>query len=80
MALLFITPIGYTPEMVPKSAELLIYLNPLSYFIIGFHEDIVFGQVPSPLVLAGISGLGLARWTTGYWVFCRVRKVFFDYA
>jgi len=79
MMLLVMSPIAYTPEMVPDRVKFVIYLNPLAYFIRGFQDILAFGHLPSNSVLAAIAGLGLASSCVGLWVFRRVKKVFFDY-
>lgn len=79
MLLLIMSPIAYTPDMVPDKLRLIIYLNPLSYFITSFQEIVAFGRIPSMSTLAVIVCLGIASSWSGYWMFHRVKKVFFDY-
>lgn len=79
MMLLVMSPIAYTPEMVPEKVKFVIYLNPLSYFIRGFQDVVAFGHLPSGWTMAAMIGLGLASFGVGYWVFHRVKRVFFDY-
>jgi lipopolysaccharide transport system permease protein len=52
IALLIVSPIGYTPEMAPGAARLLVWLNPLSYFVIGFHDAALYGRLPARGVVA----------------------------
>ena len=73
------SPIAYTPQMVPESVKLILYLNPLSYFVIGFHETIVFGRVPPAPIIAAMVGLALGSFTIGFAIFQRAKRVFFDY-
>ena len=80
MALMIITPIAYTVDMVPPALRAVVYVNPLSYFVFGFHDLIVFGKAPS-FVPAGIMvALALVSCHLGFGVFQRAKKVFFDYA
>lgn len=80
MALLIVSPIAYTPDMVPAAVKLVIYVNPLSYFVIGFHHLIVFGQLPPPYITIATFVLGISSFSLGFWVFQRAKSVFFDYA
>jgi lipopolysaccharide transport system permease protein len=79
MMLLIMSPIAYTPDMVPDRLQLIIYLNPLSYFITGFQEVLAYGRPPSLSLFGTIVCLGLVSSCVGYWVFSRVKKTFFDY-
>lgn len=80
MILLVISPIAYTESMVPGALRLLIYFNPLSYFIIALHDVIVFEQMPSIAIMSSVVGLGVISFGFGFHVFQKAKKVFFDYA
>lgn len=53
--LLFISPIAFTPEMVPASAKLVIQLNPVTYLIGMFREVLLEHQALSLVRLAGFA-------------------------
>lgn len=53
--LLFISPIAFTPDMVPESAKLVIYLNPVTYLIGMFREVLLEHQTLSFMRLAGFA-------------------------
>jgi lipopolysaccharide transport system permease protein len=80
MALLVLSPVAYTPDMVPESLRLVIYLNPLSYFVIGFQDVICYGKWPAAGVLLPASALAVSTFWLGFWFFRRAKFVFFDYA
>ncbi len=40
--LMFMSPIAYTPEMVPAGLQLVVTVNPLSYLIQGYREALLF--------------------------------------
>jgi homopolymeric O-antigen transport system permease protein len=80
MALLVLTPIAYTLDMVPRAVAPLVYANPLSYFVILFHDLLVFGRLPPWPIAAAAAALSLLSFCAGYWAFQRVKLVFFDYA
>jgi lipopolysaccharide transport system permease protein len=79
MALMIVSPIAYTPEMVPSSLKILLLLNPFAYFVIAYQAVVILGQVPSwgnSLVLIGLSG-GL--FILGGYFFSRAKQVLIDY-
>jgi len=80
MALLIVSPIGYTPDMVPAGIAPVVHLNPLSHYVIAFQEIIVFQRAPAPWRFVFILLLGLLSFSVGFWVFQRAKRVFFDYA
>lgn len=80
MALLVVSPIGYTPDMVPRTIAVVVYANPLSYYVTAFQDVIVFGRAPAPYVIGTALILGLLSFAVGFWVFQRAKRVFFDYA
>ena len=79
MALLIVSPIAYTESMVPNTLKLVIYFNPLSYFIMALHDLIVFEQMPSAFIMGGTVALGVISFSFGFYVFQKAKRVFFDY-
>lgn len=75
-----LSPFAFTPEMVPASLKAIIYLNPLSYFVLTFQQLICYGSWPDPINAIGAIGLGLGSFLLGFTVFQRAKHVFFDYA
>jgi homopolymeric O-antigen transport system permease protein len=73
------SPIAYTPQMVPAALKGVIYLNPLSYFVLPFQFLIVRDQMPPVWLSALTAGLGLAFYIGGYWWFRRISRIFADY-
>lgn len=80
MALLILSPFAYTPAMVPPSLKILLYLNPLSYFVFCFQDLLVFGRLPDPMHLGVAALLGLSLFGLGFTFFRKAKHVFFDYA
>ena len=80
MLLFVLSPFAYTPEMVPAALKPIIYLNPLSYFVLTFQQLICYGTWPDPFVAGGAAILGLGSFFAGFSVFQRAKYVFFDYA
>ncbi|EPR37139.1 ABC-2 type transporter [Desulfovibrio sp. X2] len=45
--LLFISPVGYTREMVPPQLRIVLYFNPVYYLVECFREPLLYGHSPS---------------------------------
>lgn len=80
MVIIVLSPFAFTPEMVPASLKLIVYLNPLSYFVLTFQQLICFGTLPDPVPALGSVVLGLGSFFLGFSVFQKAKHVFFDYA
>jgi lipopolysaccharide transport system permease protein len=48
LLLMFVSPIGYSVDMVPSRARLLVYLNPMTYLIDSFRYALI-GLRTSPI-------------------------------
>jgi len=46
-ALFFLTPVIYTPDMIPQKYQFLVTLNPFYYFLDAFRDLLVRGTIPS---------------------------------
>jgi lipopolysaccharide transport system permease protein len=80
MVALIASPIAYTPSMLPPGFSVLIWLNPLSYFVIAFQSLIVFDRFPPPAAAIGCVVLGVGSFTIGSYMFQRTKTAFFDHA
>ncbi len=80
MLLFVLSPFAYTPEMVPTALKMVIYINPMSYFVLTFQQLICYGNLPTPLAAGGAVALGLTAFFAGFRLFQRTKHVFFDYA
>jgi lipopolysaccharide transport system permease protein len=80
MMMYALSPFAYAPDMVPPALKLIVYLNPLSYFVFAFQQVICYGAWPSLMVLAGTIFLGLGGFATGLFLFQRLRSIYLDYA
>lgn len=80
MLLMVITPIAYTPDMIPSSLKFLSYINPLFYFTQTFQYLFVFHSFPPTFILIGLTVISLSLFCTGFWIFEKAKAAFFDMA
>lgn len=77
--LLISSPIAYTPDMLTGAFRILIYANPLSYYVSSFQHVLVLGQVPPAPLLIGGTVIALVFFHLMYGVFDRARSVMLDH-
>lgn len=80
MLMFVLSPFAYTPEMVPGPLKFVLWLNPLSYFVLGFQQVLCYGTVPSIVLVVGVVLLGFGAFMLGFALFQKGKRVFFDYA
>lgn len=75
---LFLHPILYTPEMLPRWGNILFQLSPLSHIIWIYRDILIFGEITHPIswVLAPLSGLIFL--VLGFRIFRHLRHAFGD--
>ena len=79
MLIMILSPFAYTPEMVPAALKPLLYLNPLSYYVLTLQSLICYGEWPPPHIIAVATILSLASFLGGFAVFQKAKQIFFDY-
>ena len=80
MIFMVITPIAYTPDMVPLSLKIICYLNPLFYFTQSLQYLFVFHQWPPTYVILGLIFMSFFSFSVSFWIFQRVKSTFYDMA
>jgi len=80
MMLVVITPIAYTPSMVPEALKVVIYINPLSYFVISFQYLIILDRLPELPIVVPMLVLSVGMFVLGYTTVRRAKGAFYDYA
>jgi lipopolysaccharide transport system permease protein len=53
IVMLIASPIAYTPDMVPASLRMLLYVNPFGYYVMAFQSVLVLGEVPPAEIMIG---------------------------
>lgn len=79
MAVTILSPFAYTPDMVPPKFKLLLYFNPMSYFVLSFQQVVVYGQWPSLMTIGPAAVMSFVAFFGAFWFFNRSKFVFFDY-
>jgi len=78
--LMIMSPIAYTVDMMPASLKILVYANPLSYYLISYQTLILMNDIPPVSFMIAIVTLSFVSFGGGYWMFRKAKEVFFDYA
>ena len=77
--LLVSSPIAYTPDMLTGPFRLLMYLNPLSYYVSSFQHVLVLGTVPPVEILIGSALIALVMFHGMYVVFDKGKAAVLDH-
>jgi lipopolysaccharide transport system permease protein len=77
--LMWVSPIGFTPDMVPANLAAVLYLNPITYLLELYRDSILFGRLPSIRTAAAFAGMAFASFAIGAAFFRRFRSVLLDY-
>lgn len=78
--LMVITPIAYTPPMVPDGLKAIIYVNPLAYFVMSIQYIVVLDRLPAPSIYIPMILISLTTFAAGYTLVRRAKSAFYDYA
>jgi len=80
MMLMIITPIAYTPDMIPEGMQTLMLFNPLYYFVTCYQYIIILDRIPPADTLIIGALVATFFFALGYSVFHRSKQVFYDFA
>lgn len=80
MLLLIVTPIAYTPDMVPAQLRWITLCNPLAYFVTAYQSLIVLDRPPPASVALGMVAFTLASMALGHAAARAARRSFYDLA
>jgi len=79
-ALMIVSPIAFAPQAAPGPLRLLVYLNPLSYYILTCQSLAVSGTLPSIKIVAIMLALSFGAFFVGFRLFQRGKLAFWDHA
>lgn len=77
--LLISSPIAYTPDMLSGAFRIMMYANPLSYYVSSFQQVLVLGKVPPAEILIGGTVIALVSFHAMYAVFDKGKMVVLDH-
>ncbi|MGB3742374.1 MAG: ABC transporter permease [Castellaniella sp.] len=78
IALLVVTPIAYTPDMIPAAIKPLLYLNPLYYYVSANQHLILMNSLPPTFEIIAGASISIIMLFLGLWVFRRARMAMMD--
>jgi lipopolysaccharide transport system permease protein len=78
MFLLIVSPISYTPAMIPNNLKLIMYLNPITYYIIPL-QQVFQGSAPSDVMMMAMVTISFTCFVLGYFIFCKTKAVVMDH-
>lgn len=77
MLMFWLTPVVYDAHALPRAvADVLLYLNPMASFTIGYQDALLLGKCPSAKVLAIAAFYSMAALAAGTAVFARHKNHF----
>lgn len=77
--LMWVSPIGFTPEMVPPALGAVLYLNPVYYLLEMYRDSILVGRLPPASHVAAFVGIAVTTFAIGATFFRAFRGALLDY-
>jgi lipopolysaccharide transport system permease protein len=77
--LMFLSPIGFKPDMLPKGYGWVLYSNPIYYMTEMYRDSMLNGRWPSPSVATGYVVMCVGTFALGSAFFERFKGVLTDY-
>ena len=77
--LMWLSPIGFTPEMVPERFRIVIYLNPVSYMIEAYRATILDGRVSNVSMIVAYGGGSFLTFALGATLFRAFKGTLVDF-
>lgn len=80
MMLMFLTPIAYTPQMMPEGLNFIISVNPAAYYVMSFQYLIMLDRLPPISMVIGMFAISIVTFIVGFALCRRVKGSFYDFA
>lgn len=77
--LMFVSPIGFRPDMVPEALRLTLYFNPVFYLAETYRASLIRGYPVSWPTVAAYAGICIVTFIAGNRFFRRFKNVLVDY-
>lgn len=71
---MFVTPIFFSPDLVPAQFRWVVTINPMAHAVNMFRDALFLGQFPDPFPLAITCGMTVFAWLAGYPFFRRTLR------
>lgn len=79
LMLFYLTPIFYQVQNIPEPYRKIVLLSPISAMIMGYHDILFYGTVPSPWSIAYVFAFGLVVLAAGHAYFHHHRESLGEY-
>ena len=79
MMIMILSPIAYTPEMVPASLKPILIVNPMAYFVVAYQKTLILGRLPGIWNMLVLIIFSVGLFGVGGYFFARAKHVFIDY-
>jgi lipopolysaccharide transport system permease protein len=79
MLMMFLSPIGFKADMLPKGYDILVWANPISYLLDAHRFVLLSNHATSGTVLAAYAGISVVFFVLGATFFQRFKGVLVDY-
>jgi lipopolysaccharide transport system permease protein len=77
--LILASPIAYTADMIPKQLKLIVYLNPVAYYIMGYQDLWVRGKLPGLAEWIVMTIVSVGAFLMGGILFMRLKNKMIDF-
>lgn len=77
--LMWVSPIGFTPDMVPKELAAVLYVNPVYYLVEMYRDCLLFGTLPPLFDAAVFTLMAVVLFAIGSTFFRAFRGILLDY-
>lgn len=78
MAWMYLTPILYTPEMIPEEYKQLEYLNPMTAVITAYRDILFYKKIPRMQTMTEALVVGITSLALGVLLFRKLKKGFVE--
>lgn len=78
MALMYMTPIMYSIDMVPEKLRIIFLINPMASIIEAYHQILYFKTAPQVSTLTSAAIWGLGSLVVGIFVFEKMQRTFVE--
>lgn len=79
LLLMFVSPIGFKPDMVPTALQFMIWLNPVYYLTEMYRASMIYGEWPSATVVTVYFAMCLGTFALGSAFFRKFKQVIVDF-